>query len=45
MGYSPDTPASNNLAGHHALKGKTPAMAARLTGHKWTMEELLSAQV
>lgn len=30
---------------HKSLNGKTPAMAARLTNHKWTIEELLSAQI
>lgn len=30
---------------HKSLNGKTPAMAARLTDHKWTVEELLSTQV
>jgi IS1 family transposase len=30
---------------HKSLNGKTPAMAARLTDHKWTVEELLSAQI
>ncbi len=30
---------------HKSLDGKTPAMAARLTDHKWTIEELLSAQI
>ena len=30
---------------HKSLDGKTPAMAARLTDHKWTVEELLSAQI
>lgn len=29
---------------HKSLDGKTPAMAARLTDHVWTIEELLSAQ-
>jgi hypothetical protein len=29
---------------HKSLDGKTPAMASRLTDHKWTVEELLSAQ-
>jgi len=27
---------------HSALEGKTPAMAAKLTDHQWTIEELLS---
>jgi transposase-like protein/IS1 family transposase len=27
---------------HSALDGKTPAMAAKLTDHQWTIEELLS---
>src|SRR5690349_6106487 len=26
----------------HTTLGKTPAMAARLTGHQWTMDELLT---
>jgi hypothetical protein len=30
---------------HKSLNGKTPAMAARLTDHVWTVEELLSAQI
>ena len=30
---------------HKSLDGKTPAMAARLTDHVWTVEELLSAQI
>jgi IS1 family transposase len=30
---------------HKSLNGKTPAMAARLTDHKWTVEELLSATI
>ena len=30
---------------HKSLNGKTPAMAARLTDHKWTVEELLSVQI
>ena len=28
---------------HMTLKGETPAMAARLTDHKWSLEELLTA--
>jgi transposase InsO family protein len=28
---------------HRSLNGKTPPMAARLTDHAWTIEELLSA--
>lgn len=30
---------------HKSLDGKTPAMAARLTDHVWTMAELLSATI
>jgi hypothetical protein len=30
---------------HKSLNGKTPAMAAPLTDHKWTVEKLLSAAV
>ena len=30
---------------HKSLNGKTPAMAARLTDHKWTVAELLSATI
>jgi hypothetical protein len=30
---------------YKSLNGKTPAMAVRLTDHKWTVEELLSAQI
>jgi hypothetical protein len=30
---------------HLSLGGKTPAMAAGLTDHKWTVAELLSAQI
>jgi hypothetical protein len=30
---------------HKSPNGKTPAMAAHLTDHKWTVEELLSAQI
>ena len=30
---------------HKSLNGKTPAMAARLTDHIWTVEELLGANV
>jgi IS1 family transposase len=30
---------------HKSLDRKTPAMAARLTDHKWTVEELLSSPV
>jgi hypothetical protein len=26
---------------HAALKGKTPAMASKLTDHAWTIEELI----
>lgn len=29
---------------HKSLEGKTPAMAAGLTDHKWTVEELLKIQ-
>jgi hypothetical protein len=35
----------NFCRAHKSLGGKTPAMAARLTDHKWTVEELLSAQI
>ena len=27
---------------HRSLKGRTPAMVAGLTGHAWTIEEMLS---
>lgn len=30
---------------HKSLNGKTPAMAARLTDHKWTVDELLTATI
>ena len=30
---------------HKSLDGRTPAMAARLTDHVWTVEELLSTQI
>jgi hypothetical protein len=30
---------------HKSLDGKTPAMAARLTDHVWTVEELLLAKI
>jgi IS1 family transposase len=30
---------------HKSLDGKTPAMAARLTDHKWTVAELLNAKL
>jgi transposase InsO family protein len=26
---------------HEALKGKTPAMASKLTDHEWTIKELV----
>ena len=35
----------NFCRAHKSLEGKTPAMAARLTDHKWTVEELLSTQI
>lgn len=30
---------------HHSLKGQTPAQAAGLTDHRWTMHELLTFAV
>jgi IS1 transposase len=30
---------------HRSLEGKTPAMAAGLTDHVWTVDELLAAQI
>ncbi len=35
----------NFCRSHKSLNGKTPAMAARLTDHKWTVAELLSETI
>jgi hypothetical protein len=35
----------NFCRAHKTLGGKTPAMAAGLTDHKWTVEELLSVTI
>jgi IS1 family transposase len=32
----------NFCRGHHTLRGKTPAMAAGLADHRWSLEELVS---
>jgi hypothetical protein len=34
-----------NFCRVHSAIGRTPAQAANLTDHKWTIEELLSAQI
>lgn len=35
----------NNFCRIHSAHGQTPAQAAGLTDHKWTVEELLSVKL